>query len=139
MFDVSRREPRQLGSAGKFVDPDTGESIGVVRSVRCNADGGRNHLSWKWGRGEGSRGAVLALVLGTSACDSMTRGEVLEALEETRDSARGEQATQEPIEISTEFTIGDAVWVRQVAANPFADVDAIWSRIEAALAKGTGA
>ncbi len=39
MFDVSRREPRQLGSAGKFVDPDTGESIGVVRSVRCNADG----------------------------------------------------------------------------------------------------
>ena len=39
MFDVSRREPRQLGSAGKFVDSDTGESIGVVRSVRCNADG----------------------------------------------------------------------------------------------------
>lgn len=40
---------------------------------------------------------------------------------------------------SSAFTIGDAVWVRQVAANPFADVDAIWSRIEAALAKGTGA
>ena len=33
------REPRQLGSAGKFVDNDTGESIGVVRSVRCNSDG----------------------------------------------------------------------------------------------------
>ena len=39
MFDVSRREPRQLGSAGKFVDSTTGESIGVVRSVRCNCDG----------------------------------------------------------------------------------------------------
>lgn len=39
MFDVSRREPRQLGSAGKFVDPVSGESIGEVRSVRCNADG----------------------------------------------------------------------------------------------------
>ena len=39
MFDVSRREPRQLGSAGKFIDSSTGESIGVVRSVRCNSDG----------------------------------------------------------------------------------------------------
>ena len=39
MFDVSRREPRQLGSAGKFIDSLTGESIGVVRSVRCNSDG----------------------------------------------------------------------------------------------------
>jgi hypothetical protein len=39
MFDISRREPRQLGSAGKFVDSKTGESIGVVRSVRCNSDG----------------------------------------------------------------------------------------------------
>ncbi len=34
---------------------------------------------------------------------------------------------------SSAFTIGDAVWVRQVAANPHADVDAIWARICAAL------
>jgi intraflagellar transport protein 140 len=39
MFDISRREPRQLGSAGKFVDSKTGDDIGVVRSVRCNSDG----------------------------------------------------------------------------------------------------
>ena len=55
--------------------------------------------------------AALALLTCTSACttEGMTNAEVLEALEETRDSSRGEAATQEPIEISTEFTIGDAV------------------------------
>ncbi|WP_421838141.1 pyridoxal phosphate-dependent decarboxylase family protein [Novosphingobium sp.] len=34
---------------------------------------------------------------------------------------------------SSAFTIGETVWVRQVAANPHADVDAIWARICAAL------
>lgn len=34
---------------------------------------------------------------------------------------------------SSAFTIGDAMWVRQVAANPHAEVDAIWARICAAL------
>lgn len=56
--------------------------------------------------------AALALAVGTSACqtgETMTNAEVLQALEETRDSSRGEDATTEPIEISTEFTIGDAV------------------------------
>ncbi len=50
--------------------------------------------------------AALALC---GACSDMTNAEVLQALEETRDSARGETATQEPIEISTEFTLGQAV------------------------------
>ena len=34
---------------------------------------------------------------------------------------------------SSAFTIGETVWVRQVAANPHAEVDAIWARISAAL------
>lgn len=34
---------------------------------------------------------------------------------------------------SSAFTIGETVWVRQVAANPHADIDAIWARISAAL------
>lgn len=38
---------------------------------------------------------------------------------------------------SSAFTIGEGLWVRQVAANPHAEVDAIWSRIDAALAMGT--
>jgi len=35
---------------------------------------------------------------------------------------------------SSAFTIGETPWVRQVAANPHADVDAIWARIDDALA-----
>jgi len=55
--------------------------------------------------------AAAVLILGTTACerDFMTQAEVLEALDQTADSSRGEQATNEPIEISTDFTIGDAV------------------------------
>ncbi len=34
---------------------------------------------------------------------------------------------------SSAFTIGETVWVRQVAANPHANVDAIWARISSAL------
>jgi intraflagellar transport protein 140 len=35
---------RPLGSAGRFVDSDTGISIGDVRSIKCNADGTRVSL-----------------------------------------------------------------------------------------------
>lgn len=34
---------------------------------------------------------------------------------------------------SSAFTIKDALWVRQVSANPHADVDSIWKRIVSAL------
>lgn len=34
---------------------------------------------------------------------------------------------------SSAFTINDALWVRQVSANPHADIESIWQRIEAAL------
>jgi hypothetical protein len=64
--------------------------------------------------------AVSAIVALNTACDrdTMTNREVLTALEESRDSSRGERATAEPIEISTEFTIGDAV---DAAAQQMAD------------------
>jgi intraflagellar transport protein 140 len=35
---------RPLGSAGRFIDSDTGLSIGDVRSIKCNADGTRVSL-----------------------------------------------------------------------------------------------
>mmetsp|Transcript_83931 Transcript_83931/g.237404 ORF Transcript_83931/g.237404 Transcript_83931/m.237404 type:complete len:1469 (+) Transcript_83931:229-4635(+) len=54
LFDLSKREaktagtnknatgaPKQLGSSGKFVDSATGESLGSIRSIACNADGTR--------------------------------------------------------------------------------------------------
>lgn len=51
--------------------------------------------------------AVIAL---SSGCgETMTNAEVLEALQESGDSSRGEAAGTEPIEISTSFTIGQAV------------------------------
>lgn len=34
---------------------------------------------------------------------------------------------------SSAFTIRDRLWVRQVSANPHADIESIWQRIEAAL------
>ena len=61
--------------------------------------------------------AILALNTGCLR-DNMTNREVLQALQETADSSRGERATTEPIEISTEFTIGDAV---EAAAQQMAD------------------
>ena len=40
MFDVSRREPKQLFSAGKFSEADSPSVlVGIVKSIRCNADG----------------------------------------------------------------------------------------------------
>ena len=40
MFDVSRREPKQLFSNGKFCESDSPqELVGIVKSVKCNADG----------------------------------------------------------------------------------------------------
>ncbi len=55
-------------------------------------------------------GLATAIALGT-ACQApeMTNAEVLDALAEVSASARGEQATNEPIEISTDFTIGAAL------------------------------
>ena len=41
LMDVSRKDPKPLGSSGKFVDPLTNESIGAIRSIRVNADGTR--------------------------------------------------------------------------------------------------
>ncbi|KAG5176880.1 putative intraflagellar transport protein 140 [Tribonema minus] len=49
LFDVSKREKkdgvllpvRPLGSAGRFVCAESGASLGVMRSIRCNADGTR--------------------------------------------------------------------------------------------------
>jgi intraflagellar transport protein 140 len=35
---------RPLGSAGRFIDSDTGASIGDVRSIKCNSDGTRVSL-----------------------------------------------------------------------------------------------
>ncbi len=63
--------------------------------------------------------AAAVLILATTACerDYMTNAEALTALEQTADSARGEQATNEPIEISTDFTIGAAL---EAAAEQFA-------------------
>ncbi|CAM9784245.1 unnamed protein product [Chrysoparadoxa australica] len=47
LFDISKKEKKEglpvrpLGSAGKFVEQETGEVIGAIRSIRCNADGTR--------------------------------------------------------------------------------------------------
>lgn len=41
LFDVSRKEPKPLGSSGQFVDSMTNESLGIVRSISVNADGTR--------------------------------------------------------------------------------------------------
>jgi hypothetical protein len=62
---------------------------------------------------------LFGLLLLTTACerDYMTTAEALHALDQTAASARGEQATNEPIEISTDFTIGAAL---EAAAEQFA-------------------
>jgi intraflagellar transport protein 140 len=41
LFDVSRKEPKPLGSSGQFVDQRTNKSLGVIRSIAVNADGTR--------------------------------------------------------------------------------------------------
>ncbi|CAM9286859.1 unnamed protein product [Discosporangium mesarthrocarpum] len=49
LFDVSKRSKvdnstlpvRPMGSAGKFVCPTSGKLLGLVRSIKCNADGTR--------------------------------------------------------------------------------------------------
>ena len=41
VFDVSRKEPKPIGSSGKFVDPMTNKSLGVIKSIAVNADGTR--------------------------------------------------------------------------------------------------
>ena len=61
--------------------------------------------------------ASLLLVISACERDYMTHGEALEALDQTAASARGEQATNETNEISTDFTIGAAL---QAAAEQFA-------------------
>ncbi len=41
LFDVSRKEPKPLGSSGRFVDPQTNQEIGAIRSIAINSDGTR--------------------------------------------------------------------------------------------------
>ena len=64
--------------------------------------------------------AVACLMLLNTGCmrEGMSTEQVLQALDETQQSARGERLTSEPIDISTEFTIGDAV---EAAAQQLAD------------------
>lgn len=67
---------------------------------------------------------ALAMLIGCNA-SYMTNAEALEALLESNRSARGEAATREAIEISTEATIGDTVeaYVEALAAFWESQVD----------------
>ncbi|MBT3218398.1 MAG: hypothetical protein HN348_04850 [Proteobacteria bacterium] len=67
---------------------------------------------------------VIAVLIGCEA-DYMTNAEALEALNESNQSARGEAATREAIEISTDATIGDSVeaYVETLAAFWESQVD----------------
>jgi hypothetical protein len=60
----------------------------------------------------------LALVTGCDAAGEMSGLEALAALGSVDQSARGEQATTEVVEVSTDFTIGDAL---ESAAQAIAD------------------
>jgi len=56
--------------------------------------------------------ALIAAALAATGCtdsDAMSGLEALAALQEVNQSSRGQQATSAPIEISTDFTIGDAI------------------------------
>ena len=44
VMDVSRVQPRQVGSGGDFVDAESGESLGKITSISINADGTRVSL-----------------------------------------------------------------------------------------------
>ncbi len=63
---------------------------------------------------------LLTALLPLAGCfdDEMSLFEALEALEQVDQSARGEQATAEVIEVSTDFTIGEAL---ESAAQAIAD------------------
>lgn len=65
-------------------------------------------------------GPMLLTVVLATGCETEEMGvlEALAALEEVNQSARGEQATADVIEISTDFTIGDAL---AAAAQTVAD------------------
>lgn len=53
ILDVSRSQPRYVGSPGNFEGPD-GKSLGVIQSIRCNAEGNRiSVLATKYPEGEG--------------------------------------------------------------------------------------
>jgi hypothetical protein len=62
--------------------------------------------------------AALAAVTGCTTSDEMTGLEALQALQEVGSSDRGERAVAEPIEVSTDVTIGDAI---ESAAQTIAD------------------
>ncbi|MEZ4239524.1 MAG: hypothetical protein R3F59_25875 [Myxococcota bacterium] len=65
-------------------------------------------------------GAMVVALCGMSGCELGEMGvlEALDALDQVARSGRGEQATAEPIEISTDFTVGAAL---QDAAEAVAD------------------
>jgi len=56
-------------------------------------------------------GTLVALFALTAGCDSgqMTKLQALDALQRSSESSRGETATSEPIEVSTDFTIGEGL------------------------------
>jgi intraflagellar transport protein 140 len=41
LYDVSRKEPKALGSSGLFVDPLTNTTLGVINAISINSDGTR--------------------------------------------------------------------------------------------------
>ncbi len=52
---------------------------------------------------------LAALLITTSACGALTKEEAKEALEEVKVASQAQALTSESVEISTNFTIGDAV------------------------------
>lgn len=62
--------------------------------------------------------AIPAALLGCTPSEEMSALEAFEALVEVNQSARGEQATSGVIEVSTDFTIGDAI---EAAAQTIAE------------------
>ncbi len=51
----------------------------------------------------------ISVLISTTACGALTREEAAEALEEIKVSSQAQALTSESVEISTNFTIGDAV------------------------------
>jgi len=41
LFDLDRKDPRQIGSSGRFVDEETGKPLGLMRSIACNSAGNK--------------------------------------------------------------------------------------------------
>lgn len=50
---------RPLGSTGAFVCPNTGKSLGVIRSIVCNADGTRVSILSDQVHGQVHKGVIV--------------------------------------------------------------------------------